>query len=350
MHTTLSGARPMSWLARLAPRRARATSPGETSPGVAEDDVRWAYRLLLDREAESDAVVREKLVLASRRELRNAILLSPEFRSRNPEIAGFDETCIVLAELAGGCRIYVDLSDVYVGQAIARGAYERDEADLVRRLVAPGQNAIDCGANLGFYTLLLASLLGPDGRVHAFEPLPANAALLDRSIAENRLGDRIALERVALGRSADVLHLVHVPGGVNSGGAFLAPRDQPVPPGHAAVPVAVRKLDDVALRRPISFVKLDVEGAEPLVLEGARELLAADRPVVLSEIHRAQLARVAGTTPAELIADLADRGWECRRVAPGGRLGEAVRDVGEPIASVAFVHRDRAAEVLARAQ
>jgi hypothetical protein len=81
--------------------------------------------------------------------------------------------------------------------------------------------------------------------------------------------------------------------------------------------VRVARLDDLPLRRPVSFLKLDIEGAEPLALAGAREILTSDRPVILSELHRKQLARVAGSTPREVIETMRGLRYRCHRLGRG---------------------------------
>src|SRR5882757_2876650 len=204
-------------LARTTLRKVRSRLV--TRARIQNDDVRWAYLLLLDREPEDDRVVAEKLeLLSSRRELRTAVLLSSEFRAANPEIAGFTEHCTVIKETTFGKRIFLDLKDLFICQAIAQDRYEQNETALVRRLVEPGQSVVDVGANVGYYTLLFASLVGESGHVHAFEPFPANAHLLEKSIAENSLSAVVSLRQKAIGDRAGTLRLISSIDTVNSGG------------------------------------------------------------------------------------------------------------------------------------
>jgi hypothetical protein len=84
--------------------RRRARTPARTF-ALGREDVLWAYRLLLDREPESERVIEDKIAtLGSWRALRATILHSPEFRAANPEFRGFDESCVVVKELPGGLR------------------------------------------------------------------------------------------------------------------------------------------------------------------------------------------------------------------------------------------------------
>ena len=156
--------------------------------------------------------------------------------------------------------------------------------------------------------MLMASAVGPSGRVHAFEPVNENADLLERSVVENRYGDRVVTHRMALGSvtgQAALATLTLEAGSQNSGGSYLV-EPAAVPSGHEKRTVSVSRLDDLDLGDRVRLVKIDVEGAEPLVFDGARRLLKRDAPWILSEINAVQLrlariiretlkARVAGS-------------------------------------------------------
>ena len=168
----------------------RTITPG----GLTRDHVIWAYRLLLDRDPENEDVIGPKLA-GSRdtAELRHHLITSAEFREKNPDFAHTNDSTVVIKEIAPGVRLFIDLSDHVIGLNILRGRYEQDEIRFVRGVLKPGDSAIDVGGHIGFFTMQMAAAVGPDGRVYAFEPLDANADLLERSIAENRFGDRVRL-------------------------------------------------------------------------------------------------------------------------------------------------------------
>lgn len=212
------------------------------------------------------------------------------------------ESHIVITELNDHLRLFVDLADVVIGLNIIRGNYEQNEIDFVRRVVKPGQNVLDIGANIGFFTIVMASLVGPSGKVYAFEPLDQNTDLLELSIAENAFEDRIVLERAALGQSSGSTKLIflEVERALNSGGSYLFREGIKIPDGHEIREVKMIALDDYPLRHPIGFIKIDVEGAEPLVFRGAQRMLRTDRPIILSELNPIQLERVSGCTAPSL--------------------------------------------------
>jgi FkbM family methyltransferase len=302
----------------------KETDTNEQHPGgLTRDHVVWAYRLLLDRDPENEDVIGPKLA-GSRdtRDLRNHLITSAEFRDKNRDYAHTNQRTIVIKEIGARTecvRLFVDLSDHVIGLPIVRDQYERDEIALVRRLLKPGDIAVDVGAHIGFFTIEMADIVGPGGRVFAFEPFDSNAALLERSIAENRFEERVVFERAAVGAKSGSATLTFPAETLNSGGAYLLRAGAAPLAGNLERKVALVALDEFKLPHPIRFIKMDVEGAEPQVLEGATRLLQTDQPVLLTEVHPAQLARASGATPDDFLTLIR-------------RLGYRVEDVnGQPI-------------------
>jgi FkbM family methyltransferase len=291
-----------------------AMSP-EHPGGLTRDHVVWAYRLLLDRDPESEDVIGPKLA-GSRNtaELRHHLITSAEFREKNPDFAHTNDSTVVIKEVAPGVRLFIDLSDHTIGLNILRGHYERDEIGFVRTLLTPGDSVVDAGGHVGFFTMHMAAAVGPEGRVYAFEPFDANADLLERSIAENGFGSRVMFHRAAVGAASGQATLTFPVETLNSGGAYLLPVGGTPLAGNLKKHVPVVALDALNLRRPIRFIKMDVEGAEPQVLLGARQILRDDRPVILSELHPTQLERASGVTGDQFLAQVAALGYRAHRL------------------------------------
>jgi hypothetical protein len=95
-------------------------------------------------------------------------------------------------------------------------------------------------------------------------------------------------------------------------------------------------LDSYPLRRPVDFVKLDIEGAEPLALRGSRNLLTDDRPVIMSELHPVQLGRVAGYSPDGWIAEMRAYGYGCYILGEGWIAGQIDTYQKDDLATVVF--------------
>jgi FkbM family methyltransferase len=298
---------------------------------ITRDHVIWAYRLLLDREPESEDAIQPKLrAWKTTGELRTDIVSSAEYKLKNPDHALTSDATIVIKPLASGLRLCLDLADHVIGLAILRDRYERDELRFAISLLRPGDAAIDVGAHVGVFALHMAEAVGPAGSVHAFEPLARNANLLEMAIRENRFEGRLTLERAGVSDATGTATLHFARETLNTGGAYIGDADASLGPLAAEV-VAVVRLDDYRGPRPVRLIKMDVEGGEPRVIAGARSLLAADRPVIISEVHPEQLRRVCGVGPDALLHDLARIGYQAHRI-DGAGLGarvhaEAITDV-----------------------
>jgi len=306
--------------------------------GLTREHVVWAYRLLLDRDPENEDVIGPKLA-GSRdtSELRRHLMTSAEFRDKNPDFAHTNDSTVVIKEVAPGVRLFVDLSDHVIGLAIVRGHYERGEIAFARSVLKPGGVAIDAGAHIGFFTMQMAAAVGPGGRVYAFEPFDANADLLERSIGENQFGERVFFRRAAVGAAPGVAALTFPVETLNSGGAYLLRGGAAPLAGNLTKEVPVVALDALDLRRPVAFIKMDVEGAEPQVVRGAEKILAEDRPIVLAELHPTQLDRASGVSAAEFLGELTAIGYRAHRVGADGSVGAALDEAPDTMVSAVLL-------------
>ncbi len=305
---------------------------------LSREHVIWAYRLLLDREPENDDVVDKKARgLSSTQELRAELVASDEYREKNRDFAQTNERNLVIKDL-GEVRIVVDLADHAIGLNIIRGRFEANELAFARSIVRPGDHALDCGAHVGLFAVHLARWVGPQGSVTAFEPLPGNAECLEIAIRENRFEDRLVLERAAVGDRERTLNLVFVPSALNSGGAYVQTEGTSLPSGHERIAVRMIALDRYPLRRPVRFLKIDVEGAEPLVMRGAADLLRTDRPAILSELHPRQLDAVSHVSADGYLEQMRSLGYRCHALGAEGRpAGEITTAPDVEVMSVAFM-------------
>lgn len=165
------------------------------------------------------------------------------------------------------------------------GIYEADKQRQLAALVKPGMVAWDIGANAGFYTLALSRLVGGGGRVYAFEPLGENVANLLGHMDMNRC-DNVTLFQLALS-NADGLASFQT-GQSNATGRLSESANYRVPTA------TVDRLIDQGQALAPDIVKMDVEGAESRVLEGARELLRMGRTTWLIALHGADQRAAVG--------------------------------------------------------
>ena len=246
-----------------------------------------------------------------------------------------------VAVLPDGLRLWVDTTDRHIaGHAIA-GRYELNELDFVRRAVRPGGHVLDVGAHIGIFTVRMASLVGPGGSVTAIEPLPRHVGSLRRSLAASGLAGRVRVVRAAATDVSGTRELIVAAPGLASANAWLRPAALASAPDATTLRVATVRVDDVVVRRPISFVRLDVEGAEGLALHGASEILTRDRPSVLAELHPHLLPHVSDMDARDCLEFMAGLGYRCHRLA-AGVPGAEITDVPEmAVASVIFLPADR---------
>jgi FkbM family methyltransferase len=168
----------------------------------------------------------------------------------------------------------------------ASGMYEPCTVAVLHRLLQPGRTFVDVGANVGLMSMLASRAVGPEGRVVSFEPSRRECARLAGHLERNSLAN-VEAHRVALGNrngTADLRVAALSHGGMSTIEASFAYSS--VSEAYAET-VPIRRLDDVVAERAIHAVhvmKIDVEGAEWAVIDGARETLVRDRPSLIVEI------------------------------------------------------------------
>jgi FkbM family methyltransferase len=154
------------------------------------------------------------------------------------------------------------------------------EATIVQRLLEPGHSYIDAGANFGVYALYAAAR-GKDSKVCAIEPQPHLVAAIRRSAQVNGLHDLIVVEAAVAQENGSIELLV----GAGGSGSASIHTGRAEPSSHA-LRVRTMTLDTIIAEHglaPVGLLKMDVENAEELALQGARELLARDAPYIIFE-------------------------------------------------------------------
>jgi FkbM family methyltransferase len=159
---------------------------------------------------------------------------------------------------------------------------ERPVQRVFRELVHASDVVIDVGANWGLHTLCLSGLVERSGRVIAMEPFPPAAEELEWHARRNGCDNVTVLRAAAGGRDGTAFFR---PGAAPTTGSLRRDGD---PPGGSDFPTEVAALDSVVREfglRAVKLVKIDVEGAESVVLSGASALLAELRPYFVVELH-----------------------------------------------------------------
>lgn len=170
-------------------------------------------------------------------------------------------------------------------------AYEPDIAEVMMRAIEPGDVLLDVGANAGFFTLLMALVSGPNGHVVSFEPAEDNLTRLRHNIVLNGLTNVTVIGQPA-GSTAEIVSF-YLNSDDSGGHAIWNPGDFPLNLKSRANPRMLRlqaTTIDAELERlglpPPKLIKIDTEGAEHSVLQGARRLLADHKvPYIIAELH-----------------------------------------------------------------
>jgi FkbM family methyltransferase len=198
----------------------------------------------------------------------------------------------------------------------AGGCYEPSMAALVRKYVDPSKDVIDIGANVGFYTILAASLLTPERKVLSIEPTPGAIMLLSRNIQRNNQSQRVILYEGAATSTRRRISLNIVEGHEEySSTATLSH------PAVAGAAVTVLDVEGVSIDQLVAqfnlcpgFMKIDTEGTEYDVLLGSDSTLTEFRPIILCEIFMDDMLRAAGGTPGKSIELLRKHGYEVQKI------------------------------------
>lgn len=171
------------------------------------------------------------------------------------------------------------------------GTYEKHLSKIAKQLATTGDTVIDVGANFGWYSVLLAAEVGEKGRVFSFEPNIAIYPTLVENIEINNYSDRVHLRQCGVGDKA--LRAVLSAGDLESAIGFIDTQPEDETKGTSES-VDVYPLDDLVAEHigEISFIKVDVEGFESFVLQGAKKIFAAENPpAMLMEFNIEALER-----------------------------------------------------------
>jgi FkbM family methyltransferase len=158
------------------------------------------------------------------------------------------------------------------------GTSEPLEQEALSRFLQPGGVFYDIGANVGFFATLAAKLVGANGRVYAFEPNPACAAMVRRNATLNAFAHLTVVEAAVSSRSGRTMLRL----GEISGTSSIVRGPGP------GIDVAVVSIDEFVSAQAVPLpttVMIDAEGAEIDVLKGMKETIASARPLLMCEVH-----------------------------------------------------------------
>jgi FkbM family methyltransferase len=222
-----------------------------------------------------------------------------------------------------GFVVYSSLDDAAVGKHVRDDNYERDVTALFRASLRPGMSVVDIGANIGYFTLLAASLVGPQGRVLAIEPNQRNVRLLEASRRANDFR-HVTVAQTAAGRETGLLVL-------NTSYSNGTTSDLPTDLAQflAAEAVPAMRLDTLLDREmPVDFIKIDVEGAEFNALLGGETTIRRWRPLLVSEFSPSLMPGISHVSGEDYLRWLIGLGYDLSVLEQDASLTRTGDDIG----------------------
>jgi FkbM family methyltransferase len=181
----------------------------------------------------------------------------------------------------------VNDNDTFIGRSLLEyGEWCEFEIDLLSTVVKPGDTVIDAGANIGTHALAFSKMVGPDGRVLAFEPQSRLLKLLQENVERNLCS--VEIKQCALGAVAGTIPMADLPPDDQPFNFGAVPLSAPAPSGGQTTVVTI---DSLGLNP--SLIKIDVEGMESDVIRGAIETIKRCEPVIYLECNGDDTSAVA---------------------------------------------------------
>lgn len=215
-------------------------------------------------------------------------------------------------------------------------SYEEKDANMILKLVPAKGVVFDVGANMGWYSLLIAHKY--EGcQIHAFEPIPKTYSFLEQNIKLNQVPNIVAHHFGLSNERKDITFYFYPEGSGNASSANLSERTD-----AELITCHVERLDDFAGadKLHVDFIKCDVEGAELFAFQGAKETLQRDKPIVFTEMLRKWAAKF-NYHPNEIIALFTSLGYRCF-YAVGPNLKELAEMTDETVeTNFFFLHSEK---------
>jgi FkbM family methyltransferase len=293
-----------------------------------EQDVYYCYRLLLNREPDPDGkavwiqrLQSEKLSVSK---LVSGFLNSTEFKrlNINPNNYTFGSGNHTLVDLTD-FKMYVPTDDYLIGSNIAlTKSYEPHVTSLLKTLLKPGMFFVDVGANLGYFSLLAASLIQSEGKVFAFEPSQSNYNYLLLNSKLNHF-ENIDIYPFAVAEQKSCFEYLMD----GSNGAIF---EVDLTNAEFAGKVLVRSitLDDTLLNlEKLNVIKTDTEGSEFRVISGAMSLIKKHRPIILSEFSPPMLQSQSKVSGEEYLRKIIQQNYHISVIADVHQLIECEANI-----------------------
>lgn len=208
-----------------------------------------------------------------------------------------------------GFVMLIDADEVGMApQLLEKGVYEPFETNLVKDTLKPGDTVINIGANFGYYTLLAAKLVGPEGKVFAFEPEPKNFSLLEGNIKRNNI-QNVEISNQAVSNEDNITLNLYTDE-KNVGNPSLSEKN--IPNLKGLVEVKTVTLSTFFSDRPdilkINLIQMDTQGSEGNIIKGSTSLIEKFHPTIIMEFWPYGLSNL-NSEPVALLETLEKIGY-----------------------------------------
>lgn len=223
--------------------------------------------------------------------------------------------------VVGDAILEINPADAVISAALTFGVYEPYETQLFRNAIQPGMTIVDIGANIGYYAVLAGLRAGPTGTIVAYEPDPTNLSFLEKNLERNGLTNAVAVQK-AVSNQAGIatFYLTEHNKGTHS---LANNRDV-----RETIEVETDTLD-LSLRalgiEKVNVLKIDIEGAEPLAVQGMGETLARNPNIIIFTEFYPKAMRRLGKDPVVFLEMLATFGFQIQDIDENKRCLTEVR-------------------------
>jgi len=184
------------------------------------------------------------------------------------------------------------------------GVYEIEQTNYIKSVLKPGDFVLDIGANIGYYSLIIAKKIGPNGKVFCFEPDPGNFEILSKNISQNNYTTNSVLFNNAVSNENSKLKLYISE--LNSGDhrTYSSENDRNF------IEIDALKIDDIPelTNVKIKLIKMDIQGWEMYAVNGMRNLILNSKPIVISEFWPIGF-KMSNTNPDEYFNFFEENGF-----------------------------------------
>ena len=230
---------------------------------------------------------------------RVSLLLSGTGIAKNKFIFSLYQSILRLLKqktvITEGSKMILDSQDTLLLSIYPN--FEPGETAVIKKYLKSGMISVDAGANIGYFTLLMARLVGPSGQVHAFEPGKENVALLKKNVKLNSYDSVTVNNSAVSSKSGSLIFYL----------SDTNPQDHRIikdtSEDRKSYSVKAITLDNYFGSKKVDFIKMDIQGAELLALEGSHKILSKYHPILVIEYWPYGILQ-AGRKPEELFSIL----------------------------------------------